>query len=93
MFCVFSLVGEWHLLELIGHLLTMLNWPELHFRSLIGVVIFFACLPVDAISVAPVCTHPVHPIQVGVMAVIVPPRSLVFCGTVKGAHVIVLICC
>ena len=71
----------------------MLNWPEFHFRSLMRVMVFFARLPVYAISIAPVNAQPVHPIQVGVMAVVVPPRSLVFCGTVKGAHVIVLVCC
>lgn len=77
---------------LVRHPLAMLNWPEFHFCSLMGVMVFFACLPVYAISIAPVNTQPVHPIQVGVMAVIVPPRSLVFCGTVEGAHVVVLVC-
>lgn len=77
----------------VRHSLAILNWPEFHFCSLMGVMVFFPCLPVYAISIAPVNTQPVHPIQIRVMAVVVPPRSLVFCHTVKGAHVIVLICC
>lgn len=73
------------------HPLAVLNGPEFHFRSLMGVMVFFARLPVDAVSVALVSAQPVHPVQVGVMAVIVPPRSLVLCGAVKGAQVIVLV--
>lgn len=78
---------------LVRHPLAVLNWPEFHFRSLMGVMVFFARLPVYAISITPVNARPVHAIQVGVMAVVVPPRSLVFCGAVKGAHVVVLVCC
>ena len=77
----------------VRHPPVLLNWPEFHFCSFMGVMVFFARLPVDAVSIAPMCTQPVHAIEVRVVAVIVPPSYLVGCGTVEGAHVIVLVCC
>lgn len=77
----------------VRHPLALLQWPEFHFRLLMGVVVFFAGLPVYTISIAPMNAQPVHPIQVRVVAVIVPPCSLIGCGTIKGAHVVVLVCC
>lgn len=87
------LAVEWHLSLPVRHPLALLNWPEFHFCSLMGVMVFFARLPVDAVSIAPMYTQPVHAAEVGIVAVIVPPRSPVGCGAVEGANVVVLVCC
>lgn len=69
-------------------------WPEFHFCSFMGVMAFFAHLPVDAVSTAPMCTQLVRAAEVrGMCGSRCTPTLLGDCGTVEGSHVIALICC
>ena len=58
-----------------------INRPDLHIGAFGGVVLSFPGLPVDAISVRRVLTAVVQAVQVGAVAVVVPPGAFELDGT------------
>ena len=63
----------------------------LHLSSLNGVMIAFPSLPVYTVSVGLVFTVVVMTIQVGLMAIFIPPGTFEWCSTVAVGLIIVTI--
>ena len=67
------------------------DWFEFHFSSFSGVVISLPVIPVNTVSKWRVSSAVIEAVQVGVMAVLVPPGPLVTCSTATRSAIIVSI--
>lgn len=68
-----------------------LRCSDFHLGNLVGVVVTLASSPVDAIRITLMGARQVAPVEVGLVAVVVPPGSMEQSCTIHAICIIILV--